>query len=111
VGVPLVTVVALAADPILELALDLVERAIRRRSSTTRRVPLRGLSARDELFAGETDVDRHVKAISVAMVMAGELDDDVARNEAVRELVELVGSLFDARRERVRVRHASKRDL
>jgi hypothetical protein len=44
-------------------------------------------------------------------MVAGQLDDDVIRDDAVEEVLELLGAKPDMGGQRVRVRHVSEREL
>lgn len=107
----LVAVLALPLHPILELALDFVERTVGGSVSIFGSSMVGSGIARDNFVAGQAEVDRDAKPVSVRVVVSRQFDDGVTRNDAVEEPLELVGTLPNSRSESVRMRHASKCDL
>ena len=65
----------------------------------------------DDFVAGQSYVDREVMAVGVAMMVALEGDDDVARNHAVEHFIESVSARSDLSFKRSRMRHASEGEL
>jgi len=103
--------VLLASEPILELALDLVERASCRDMGGLRDA-LDGWGVIDqELVLREPNVDAEVVPIGVTVRMTTASDHDVAGNDVVTERVELANALQKLRRKRVRMRHVPEREL
>jgi hypothetical protein len=83
----------LTLHPAFELALDVVEGAVAGHVGVLQFV-LHGRCVRDEnLVPGKADVDRVTILIPVTVMMAGELDHDVAGDDAIEEVVELPGPL------------------
>ena len=79
------TVFPLTVHPVLELTLGLVEGPVGRRVRGLGG-PLVGGSAADEDFAtGKPDVDGDAVMIPVGLMVASQLDHDVARRDAVRK--------------------------
>jgi hypothetical protein len=64
-----------------------------------------------QLVPRQADVDVEAVTISGLVVMSGSLDHDVTRDHPVEEAVESSGSIAKVGRERVRVIHASEREL
>jgi hypothetical protein len=65
----------------------------------------------DKLMPRQTNVDRQLIAVSVTMMVAGQFDDDVTRDDTVKKKLELFDALLDVVRECVRPRHAPECDL
>ena len=65
----------------------------------------------EELVSGNTDVNGDTVVVPMAMVMTDRLNHDVARNEAVEEILELGSTSCYMRRERIGVIDASKGEL
>ena len=102
---------ALVLHPVLELPPGVIKRPVdcpvgRLRPAIARR----GVSDED-LMSGKTEVDGSVEAVPMAVMMARQLDDDMTGDDAVEEVLELLGAKPDMGGQRVRLRHASKRDL
>jgi hypothetical protein len=105
------TLLTLTFHPMFDLALDLIEGPVDRRVGVLK-VALPRRRVRDEhLVSRKADVDRETILIHMAVMMPGELDHDVARDDAVEDVVELPGALPKTGCEGVRVRHASEREL
>jgi hypothetical protein len=71
----------------------------------------RRLVVGDELSPGQAEVDRHPVAIAMAMMVTGQLDHDVAGDDAVEDLLELFGPPLHVGGECFRVGHTPERDL
>jgi hypothetical protein len=94
-----------------ELALGLVEGPVDRCVGVLK-VALPRRRVRDEhLVSRKADVDRVTVLIPMTVMMPVELDHDVARDDAVEEVVELPGALPNMGCKGVRARHASEREL
>ena len=105
------TLLALTLHPTFELALGLVEGPVNRHVGVLK-VALPRRRVRDEhLVPGKADMDRVTILIPMAVMMPGELDHDVARDDAVEEVFQLPGALANMGSEGVRARHASEREL
>jgi hypothetical protein len=65
----------------------------------------------EDLMPGKTEVHGDVEAVPVAVMVARQLDDDVTGDDAVEEVLELLCAKPDMGGQRVRVRHASDREL
>jgi hypothetical protein len=65
----------------------------------------------EDLMPGKTKVDGDVEVVPVAVMVAGQLDDDVTGNDAVEKVLELLDAKPDMGGQGVRVRHASEREL
>lgn len=104
---------AVAIGPLLKLAIDRVECLVRRCVCVVvdAMIVQRRVVIHDELGATQADVDAHAKGIAVAVVVTGELDRDVARDDLVTQGFELLYTLPNVCAERVRVHHAAKRNL
>ena len=105
------TLLALTLHPTFELALGLVEGPVDRHVGILK-VALPRRRVRDEhLVPRKADMDRVTVLIPMTVMMPGELDHDVARDDAVEEVVELPGALPNMGCEGVRARHVSEREL
>ena len=108
----IVTSLALTLRPFFELALGLVERPVDRHVGVVLKVALPRRRVRDEqLVPRKADMDRVTILIPMMVMMPGELDHDVARDDAVEEVVELPGALPNMGCEGVRARYVSEREL
>lgn len=103
--------VALALHPMLELALGLVEGPADRRIGVLRVALLRRRVRDEHLVPWKADVDHATELIPVTVMVPGELDHDVARDDAVKEVVEFLGALPDMACEGVRARHVAEGEL
>jgi hypothetical protein len=106
-----VTVLAVAFHPVVELALDLVERAVGRRMRVLEVVIRRRFVVGNELPPGKADVDGHPIAIAMAVMMTCQLEHDVARDDAVEDVLELFGPSLHMRGECFGVGHTSECEL
>jgi len=99
----------MAAQPVVELPVGVIERPIDTDVRVLPRVETRGRAGDDEIVAREAEHDRDMIAVSV-VVPHDELDDHVARDDAVARSRPLVCAPADVRIERVRVGHTAKRE-
>jgi hypothetical protein len=81
-----VTVLAAALHPVFELAVGLVEGTVGHRVSVLEN-GVGGRMAHQELVPGKADVDGHAIAIAVVEMVTGQLDHDVARDEALEQML------------------------
>jgi hypothetical protein len=107
----LATLVSPAADPVLEPPIRLVEGSVGRRVSALEAGAFGRDAADEKLAPRKPDIDGDAIPIAVAMVVTRQLDHDVTRDHAIEEVLEPAGATLDMRSERVRVGHASEREL
>jgi len=88
----LVTVRATAPDPVLELALRLVEGSVDARVRALGVAFVDRRAAHEELTPGNAQVDGDAVAIAVAMMVARQVDHDVARHDPVEHVFQLLGA-------------------
>ena len=105
-----VAVLAPAFGPVLELSRGLVECTVHRRVHGLRRL-CRGGVTHEELAPRKAQVDGDAVVVAVVMMVAGQLDHDMTRDDAVEEVLEPLGAPSNDLRERIRVLQASKREL
>ena len=75
------------------------------------RMVRRGIAADDDLAARDLQVDPNREQITLLAPWVSALDDNTARHDAIEEPLELLGSLVDAGRDRVRGIHMPEGDL
>ena len=105
------TVLSLEPDPILELALGFVESVIYGGGCRLERAVVRRRMAHDNLVFREAQVNGDLVAISAPVMMSREIEHNVAGNDAVEEVLELLRARRYVRGERVGVGHISEREL
>jgi hypothetical protein len=106
-----VTAGAPARYPILQLASGFVERPMSHAFRALELFLLGRFVVYDQLVAGEPEVDGDSEAVPMLPMVACQLDDDVARDDAIAEALEVFGALLDVHSERLRVRHRPERQL
>src|SRR5208282_2062268 len=67
--------------------------------------------AGEYLVAREAEVDCDAVWLTTAPMVTCELDHDVARDDAIEEVLELFGTAIDVERERIGVREVPEREL
>ena len=107
----LVTAIAHAPPPLLELTFGIVEGAVRLGSGVLEAVLPSGSIVDHKLVFGKAHVDGEPAAIAVVMLVAFQLDNDMARDDAVEDPLEPVDALLEMGDERVGVGDPSKGDL
>jgi hypothetical protein len=92
------TVLATAPHPVLELALGLLEGSVGASPCGQAGGFVRRCAAHENLAPWETQVDGDAVAIAVAMMVARQINHDVARDDAVEKPLELLGTTPDVGR-------------
>jgi predicted MPP superfamily phosphohydrolase len=97
--------------PALDLPLDVVERPVCRRVGVLTRALVATRVRHEHLVTGKAHVDREAVADPVTMMVARQLDGDVAGDDPVEQVFELVGAPLKVHREGVRVAHVPEGEL
>ena len=97
-------------DPLFEAALGFVEGKVGRGVRGAGLAVLRRRMAHHQLVARKTDVDRDMITIPVAMMVARQFDDHMARYDSIGNVVQPFAALAQVLRQRVRLGHGSEGD-
>jgi hypothetical protein len=102
---------ALTSHPVHGLPFDLLESTVDRRVRALVIAILGRGMANERLMPRKAEMNRDAVAVPMGMMMTRQLDDDVARDDGIEEPLKLVGTLPDVNGKRLRVHHASEREL
>jgi hypothetical protein len=97
--------------PVLELPPGVVKRPVDCPVGRLGLLIVRRRVSDEDLMPGKTEVDGDVEAVPLAVMVARRLDYDVTGDDAVEEVLELLGAKPDMGGQRVRMRRASEREL
>jgi hypothetical protein len=99
-------------DPLLDLAIHLIERSVGRGLRVRDGMPWRRIIVvDDELVSGRVDVNTYSVTVAGAVMVTGELDRDTAGDEAIAETIELIRTSLNLGGQDIRMRRGVIRDL